>query len=117
MGVLTDLLSKRLGVKSRPIVNPLVAAVGVAEIPIALAHPDRVSITFVNLSANIIYISPLPGVTAVVGIRLDPNGGWRSLVWDEDFELVSMPWYAIATGAASAFYSLEMIAETSEVAV
>lgn len=111
MGILADLLRDRLQVKTRPIVNPLVAVVGLAAIPVALNHPDRVAITFVNLSANIIYISPLPAPAAAAGIRLDPNGGWRSLIWDEDFELVSSPWWAIATGAASAFFSLEMIGE------
>jgi hypothetical protein len=33
------------------------------------------------------------------------------MVWDEDFELVSQPWYGIATGAASAVFIMEVIGE------
>lgn len=109
MGILADLLLERFKVKTEPVENPLVAAVGLAAIPVARNHPDRVAIIFVNLSANLIYIAPNPLVSAVTGIRLEANGGWRSFVWDEDFELVSHDWYAIATGAASAFYSLEEV--------
>jgi len=109
MGELSELLIERFKLKTRSLVNPLVAAVGVAAIPIALNHPDRVGLVIVNLSANIIYISPLPNVALLVGIRLDPNGGSVSLAWDEDFELVSHDWYGIATGAASAVFILETI--------
>ena len=111
MGVLSDLLHERFKVQTRSLVNPLVAAVGVAAIPIALNHPDRVSLVIVNLSANIIYISPLPTVALLAGIRLDPNGGSVSMTWDVDFELVSHDWYAIATGAASQIIVLETIGE------
>jgi len=113
MGVLADLLAERFKIKTRSLVNPLVAAVGVAAIPVALNHPDRVGIVFINLSANIIYISPLPTVLATAGVRLDPNGGSVSMSWDQDFELVSHEWYGIATGAASALFVSEIIGEKS----
>jgi len=109
MGVLSDLLRERFKVETESVENQLVAAVGVAAVQVAVNNPDRVALNFINLSVNIIYISPFPGVAAAIGIRLDPNGGWRSLVWDEDFELVSHDWYAIAAGAGSAFYTLETI--------
>ena len=111
MGALSDLLKDRFKLKTRSLVNPLVAAVGVAAIPVLLNHPDRVGFVMVNLSANIIYISPLDTVAATAAIRLDPNGGAVSLVWDEDFELVSHEWYGIATGAASAVFVSEIIGE------
>jgi len=111
MGVLSDLLLDRFKLKTHNLVNPLVAAVGVAAIPVLLNHPDRVGFVMLNLSANIIYISPLPNVALLVGIRLDANGGMVGMVWDEDFELVSHDWYAIATGAASQVFILEVIGE------
>jgi hypothetical protein len=111
MGVLSDLLRERFKIKTRPLVNPLVAAVGLAAIPIAQNNPDRVGFVMINLSANIVYISPLDTVLATAGIRLDANGGQVSMVWDEDFELVSQPWYGIATGAGSAVFILEIIGQ------
>lgn len=65
----------------------------------------------INLSVNTIYLSPLPTVALLAGIRLDPNGGAVSISWDVDFELVSAGWYAISTGAASAVIILETIGE------
>lgn len=111
MGVLADLLFERFKLKTRSNINPVVAAVGVAAIPILLNHPDRVGLVIVNLSANVVYISPLDTVLATSGIRLDANGGMASMVWDEDFELVSHEWYGIATGAASAIFISEIIGE------
>lgn len=109
MGMLSDLLTRQFQVKTRPNVNPLVAAVGVAAIPVANNNPDRVGLTFINLSVNVIYVSPDPNVSAAIGIRLDANGGQLTLVWWEDFELVGHEWYAIAAGANSAFYTLETL--------
>lgn len=112
MGVLTDLLRDRFHVKTRELINPVIAAVGVAAIPVIRNNPDRLGFVFINLSANIVYISPAPGVLATAGIRLDANGGMVSMVWDEDFELVSHEWYGIATGAGSAIFVSEIIGET-----
>jgi len=109
MGILSDLLKQRFGIQTRNVENPLVAAVGVAAIPILLNEPDRVGFIVINLSANVLYISPLPTVAAAAGIRIDANGGWRSFAWDEDFELCSHDWYGIATGAGSAIFITENI--------
>jgi len=109
MGSLADLIQGKFGIKTRPIENPVVAAVAAASIPIALSHPDRVALVIINLSANLVYIRPGPGAAAATGIVLAANGGWRSFVWDEDFELVGRDWYGIAPAGASAIYVLEMI--------
>ena len=111
MGVLSNLLLEKFKIKTHSLVNPLVAAVGVDAIPIALNHPDRVGMVIVNLSVNILYISPLPTVAAAAGIRIAPNGGAVSMTWDVDFELVSHDWYGIATGAGSAVFISEIIGE------
>jgi len=109
MGVLSDLLHERLGIQTRNAESPVGSVVGVASALLLPNNPDRVGLVIVNLSANIIYISPRDPAAAAAGIRLDANGGWRSLIWDEDMELVAHDWYAIATGALSAIFWSEQI--------
>jgi len=109
MTVLADLLTQRFGIKTRSVVNPVTAAVAAAGNLILRNNPDRVGFIIINLSANIVYISPLPGVLATAGIRLAAGGDWRSFVWDEDFELCSLDWYATASAFPSAIYILESI--------
>ena len=104
MGILADLLQERFAIKTRNIENPLLAAIAVAGNQILLNEPDRIGFIVINLSVNAVYISPLPTVTALAGIRIDPNGGWRSFVWDEDFELCSHAWYATAAAFPSVIF-------------
>jgi len=117
MGVLSELLEKRFGIRTRSVPNPLVAAVGVAAIQVLRNNPDRVGFIFLNLSVNIIYLSPLPTVAVNAGIQLAAGGGGVAMVWDTDFELISQQWFAIATGAASAIYVLEIIGEHTETGI
>jgi len=109
MGVLANLLKKRLGIETRNQESPVGAVVGVASAQLLPSNPDRVALVIVNLSANIIYLSPRDPAAAAAGIRLDANGGWRALIWDEDMELVAHDWYALATGAGSAIFWSEQI--------
>lgn len=109
MGILADLLANKFGIKTRPIENPLVAAVGAVDAQITLNNPDRVALVIINLSVNLVYIRPSGVAAAATGIILAANGGWRSFVWDEDFELVSRDWHGVAPAGASAIYVLEMI--------
>lgn len=109
MGVLSDLIKTRFGIETRNVESPVGSVVGVASAPLLPNNPDRVALVIINLSANLIYISPQDPAGAANGIRLDANGGWRSLVWDEDFELISHQWFAIAAGAGSAVFWIESI--------
>lgn len=109
MGILSDLLTKEFGCVTTPVENELLTQVGVADAQLTLNKPDRVAFIVINLSANIIYIRPNQVASAAAGIAIAANGGWRSFRWDEDFELVSAAWHAIASGAASAIYTLEMV--------
>ena len=65
--------------------------------------------TFVNLSANGIYLMADNLVASTRGIFCGPSGGGTSMIWEEDFELVSSEWWAIATGAASAYLAFEVV--------
>jgi len=111
MGVLSDLLRARFGIETRESINPIVAAVGVAAVVVIRNHPDRVGFVIVNLSANPVYLAPDGGALATYGIRLDPNGGFLSMIWDEDFELVSHEWWGIAPAGASNIFVSEVIGE------
>lgn len=106
---LSDLLQNLYGVKTFPQINKTVSQVGVAAIQIMSANPNRVSFLVVNLSANNLYISPLNDVASTKGIYVAPSGGSITVQWDRDFELVSMPFFAIASGAASDVFILENI--------
>jgi hypothetical protein len=83
--------------------------VGVSVVEILSSNPNRVSILIVNLSLNNLYISPQNDVSATKGIYIAPSGGAITLQWDRDFELVSQPFFAIASGAASDVFILENI--------
>lgn len=92
-------------------INPLTETVDIAVTRILQMNPARLGFIFVNLSLNDIYISPDNTVSATRGIYIAPSGGSFSVIWDKDFELCSMNWYATAAIDASAVYVLEIIAQ------
>lgn len=81
---------------------------GVAAEELVGGDPERVALILINLSVNIIYVSPRNDVSAINGIRLNANGGSLTLTPDDDGVLVSRPWFALATGAASQMYVLQV---------
>ena len=110
MGIaLAQLLDQMFGVKSRHQINSLVSQVGVTAIPIMNANPNRLSFIIFNLSVNSVYISPDPDVSSVKGMYIAGNGGFFMSQWDVDFQLPSMQFFGIATGAASNVFILENI--------
>ena len=101
MGKLDELIRAEIGVDSTPSFNPLVSAVGVTVVQILPNNPNRLAATIVNTSANTIVIKPSPDVSLTNGIVLAPSGDAITLNYKEDFHMVGMAWYAIASGAAS----------------
>lgn len=67
----------------------------------------RSKITFVNDSANAIYISPTETAVSGQGIRLNANGGSYEASPDIRGYLYQGMWSAIAAGAASNLTVLE----------
>ena len=108
---LSDLVAERLGVNTFSVVNPVVAAVGVASIPIARANPNRIWLMIINLSANVLYVGPFSPVAAAQGIYLGANGGALTIDYINDMELCGMEWNAIATGANSAILVVEQVTQ------
>ncbi len=82
--------------------------VGTTAATIVTSNPDRLSLQFTNLSTNVIYIGLAETVSASNGIRLDMNGGGASLTVSDDGMLVTREWFAMASGAGSSAYVLEM---------
>lgn len=105
----SDLVQERLGVRSYEVLNPVVEEIGVAAIQILRTNPNRLWISIVNLSANIVYVSPFANVAAAAGYRLNANGGTISFNYMEDLELVSREWWGIAAGANSAVMIVEQV--------
>ncbi len=110
---LHEMLEALFGIKSHGVENSLLFdpatgfdRVDAAAERILTTNPQRVSFQLTNLSANVIYIGITNQVTPTHGIRLAPNGGFVSLIWDRDFELVSHEWWAVATVNNSDIYML-----------
>ena len=83
--------------------------VGVAAAQLLGANPERVSVLFLNLSANSVYLSPKPNAATTNGIYLAANGGVFSTNADDDGVFPATAFYAIAGGAGSQMYILQMI--------
>ena len=110
---LAELLMERFKVKTRGVKNPgNVTSIGVTPQVFLPNNPNRLAFILLNLSANVIYIGLDNEVNAGVGteegIRLDANGGSWSAIWDEDFQMTAWAWWAVATGAASRIFVLEV---------
>lgn len=111
---LHEMLEALFGIKSYAVENSLLFdpatgfdRVGLVAARFMATNPQRVSFQVTNLSAAVVLIGITNRVTATHGIRLAPNGGIASLIWDRDFEEVSHEWWAIATVAASDIYVLQ----------
>ena len=68
--------------------------------------PERVSVLFVNLSLNTIYIGFNEGVGSANGIILTPLGGNVAYDVENDFLIPTLQVNAIATGANSSLFVL-----------
>lgn len=107
---LADLLMERFKVRTRAVENPqAVTSLGTTAQVILANNPNRLGWVIVNLSTNIVYLGLTNAVSATRGIRLNANGGLASMVWDEDFQMTGWGIWGVASGAASAIYSLEVV--------
>ncbi len=112
---LQTLLERRLGVKTRPRLSPAGFQIGASIAQVLRQTPNRVAAVIINLSVNELFVSPDGITSATHGIRLSPSGGALTLLWDEDFDMVGYEWNAIASGAASDVFVLEVLTLSTEV--
>ena len=106
---LHTLIKSLYGLSTSPVINGTTAAVGVAAALLVPMNPRRVGLTIINNSLTWIRVlcGQLP--TATNGIYIGAGGNSLTLRWDIDFELISLDWYAIAGGAASAVTTIENV--------
>jgi len=114
MSPLADLIMDKYGIKSRAVVDPLgVSPIGVNPVLGLHNNPNRLGFIIMNLSANIVYAHLTQDVNAgagtEVGIRIDPNGGYLSMSWLEDLQMVGWAWWLVSSGAGSRITILENV--------
>jgi len=103
------LLEKKYGVRVTFAENPKTTTVNTNPSVIAGNNPNRLALVVINLSSNTVWIAPSSDVSSEKGIYLASGGGGVSFVFEEDFILPSLEWYAVASLADSAIYVLEVI--------
>lgn len=76
-------------------VNPIVDAVQQA----LGASPKRLGFVVVNMGANACFLAPRDIVADDYGYVLVPNGGSVNMIWNQEFSMVTLPWYVISAAA------------------
>lgn len=109
LGAALEFLAKRYGGLLREIETT--PSVGIAAGLLIGFNAERVSVVFVNLSANNVFIGPKADVSATKGLQVLPSGGAIAINVEEDGTLPTNEWHAIASGAGSAMYVLEVVRE------
>ncbi len=107
---LHELLQAAYGIKTQLQESDPTFQVGVAETKILPYNPNRVGLVMVNNGGANVTIKPSRPCALGKSILLLANGGTATFKWDVDFELVASEWFGIANGAASDFYTLEIVA-------
>jgi len=99
---------KRLGFKTRLVVNPVTDTVGTTATPILQNNPDRIFWLIVNLSGNNGYVGWDNAIGSTRGLLVAANGGFVSACIEEDGELVIYPVYAINLNASGTYMIVEV---------
>jgi len=99
---------KRLGFKTRLIINPVTDAVATTATEILKNNPDRVFWLIVNLSGNNGFAGWDRQVSSTRGLLVAANGGFVSANIDEDGELVIYPVYAVNLNAPGTYMIVEV---------
>ena len=106
---LRDLVVERLKAETTPLFNRSLSSIGVTAAQLWRQDANRIVAHVVNLSANTLFIGPFGNVSSTRGIRLSASGGFATLIWDEDFDLLAYEWFVIADAAASNLLTIEWV--------
>ncbi|MBA7618501.1 hypothetical protein ES703_25828 [subsurface metagenome] len=107
---LDSLLMDRFKVRTRAVENPKVSQVETTATLVLSNNPDRLGWILYNLGANPIFVATKNTVAAdTYGGRADANGGFVSMIWDEDFHATGWAIWAIAKTGASKIWVLEIV--------
>lgn len=102
MGLVSNYIRKRWGCHTNWVEN-FVAVILANSNVAAQNNPNRFSIMFQNMGANIVYISVASGVGPLAGIQLAANGGLISFNVEDDGEITTRQWYSIGAGASTLY--------------
>lgn len=106
---LMELLSNEYGLSVHPGIDSGVVSVGGTVQKVLPNNPNRVGLTFINNSANTMYLNITNNYAAGQGIFLAGNGGSIALNWRDDMTLISNEWDAVCPGGASNLQILEVV--------
>jgi hypothetical protein len=82
--------------------------VGTTISSIVESNPDRLGLLILNLSTNTVFVAIENNPSATNGIRLGANGGSVAFNVTDDGMIQTRAMFALATGAASSVYVLEL---------
>lgn len=107
-GLAAQFAEQQFGGATRLVENPVIATVGVSVVEILRNNPDRVSFMVMNRSANDLALGFTQSVTFATGLLVTNSGGFFGMNVKDDGEAVTQAVYAIANGAGSTIYVLEV---------
>ncbi|MBA7624886.1 hypothetical protein ES703_32300 [subsurface metagenome] len=94
---LRDLLFRVFGVRTSHRINPTGNTdIEDTVLPVLSANPRRLGFVVVNMGANTLWLAPDDHVANDYGFELLPNGGSINMIWNEEFEMLSLPWYGVS---------------------
>lgn len=108
---LARLIDAEFGIKTRvleKVIDPLISTTAVK---ILNNNPDRLGFLIVNMSNNTLYVALDGTVSASRGIIVASLGGFLSVFYKEDFVLAGREIWAVASGADTSVYIIEVEAE------
>jgi len=95
LGTLRALISRQFNVRTQREAISLTLTVATTATQVLKNNPNRLAFILVNLSANVGYFAPVQTVSSSAGIRAAASGGSFAFIWNEDFDLVALEWFAI----------------------
>lgn len=72
-------------------------------------NPNRLELILSNVGDYNIYIHTEVDYTIPEGMLLTPNGGFMSLIWNEDFDVTGYSWYGLAQTDAGELTIMEVL--------
>ena len=102
LSALQDFMRKEFGGIAEIISGVISVTTGIT--PLVGNDPDALALTFINVSANTVYVTPDNSVSVTRGIVLNSGGGAVSLNVRDDLTLPGYEWYAISSAGTADVY-------------
>jgi len=106
---LSELIEAELGIRTRPVANPLISTVDATPLRLFTNNPNRVALLVVNLSANDLYLLWRESVSSTNGMLLTPNGGVLNAIYKEWMHLVGYEWWCVGSAGSTDLFSMELV--------